>query len=331
MMRNFLLVCLTGAGLALPSVYAERPYYNDKKIPDTREDLLAIQASLRGSLAKAREATICIQIGKGSGSGVIVSEDGLIMTAAHVTAGVGKKMKVVMEDGKKLEAISLGLNSENDAALLQITTEGKYPYVEIDEALTPEESELKLGDWVFALGHSGGFDKARGSVVRLGRLVRVASSTIQSDCKLIGGDSGGPLFDMNGKLIAIHSRVGKNLEENMHVPMHVYHTFDKQMRASEFIGKGPFAKRPVMGNGFIGLALEKADGGLKVTGMDPKAPGAKAGVKKGDILTKIDDNEVKDLSGMKAVMMKYTAGDEVVLSLSRDGEVKEIKVTLEKR
>lgn len=331
LMRKFLLVCLTGAALGASSTRAERPYYNDKKIPDTREDLLAIQDSLRKSLGQARKATICIQIGKGSGSGVIVSEDGLIMTAAHVTAAVGKKMKVVMEDGTELDAISLGLHSEIDASLLQITTEGKYPFVEVDEATTAESSELRLGDWVFALGHSGGFDKARGSVVRLGRIVRMAENTIQSDCKLIGGDSGGPLFDMNGRLIAIHSRVGKVLEQNMHVPMHVYHTFDKQLRASEFIGDGPFAKRPVRGSGFIGLALEKADGGLKVTGLFPKAPGEKAGVKVGDLLLKVNDDAVKNKSEMKALMKKYSAEEELVLTLSRDGEVKEIKVTLEKR
>jgi len=195
------------------SACADRPIYNDKKIPGV-EDLMQIEKSLKANLAKARAATVCIQIGQGSGSGVIISEDGLILSAAHVSTGVGKEMKIVMEDGTEYNVISLGLDSETDASMLQITDEGKYPFVEFEPGKT---------QWVFSLGHSGGYDKDRGSVVRLGRIVRIADRTIQSDCKLIGGDSGGPLFDMNGMLVGIHSRVGEVLDVNMHVPLHVYH------------------------------------------------------------------------------------------------------------
>ena len=89
-----------------------------------------------------------------------------------------------------------------------------YTPVELDRG-----DSASLGDWVYALGHSGGFEKERGVGVRIGRLVRMAEQTINSDCNLIGGDSGGPLFNMKGQLIGIHSRVGASLEQNMHVPL----------------------------------------------------------------------------------------------------------------
>ena len=154
-----------------------RSYVNDKKAPEGRKDLETIQKALANSLAKTRAATVCIEIQDGSGSGVIVSEDGLILTAAHVATGVKKKVTVIREDGTKLKAETLGLVAENDAAMIKITEKGKYPFVEIDRTST-----TRLGDWVFALGHSGGFDKERGLVTRLGRLVRIANATMQSDC-----------------------------------------------------------------------------------------------------------------------------------------------------
>ena len=78
-----------------------------------------------------------------------------------------------MEDGTRHRARTLGLVADSDAAMIRITDEGDYPFVEIDR-----KDSARLGDWVFSLGHSGGFDKARGSVVRLGRLVRIANRTL---------------------------------------------------------------------------------------------------------------------------------------------------------
>jgi serine protease Do len=238
-----------------------RPYVNDKKAPEDRKDIEVIQSALIAALPQARAATVCIEIKEGFGSGVIVSEDGLILTAAHVSTGVNKKVTVVMEDGTRHEARTLGLVADTDAAMMRITVEGKYPFVQIDR-----DNSARLGDWVFALGHSGGYDKERGSVVRLGRLGRIANSTFQSDCILIGGDSGGPLFDLTGKLVGIHSRVGQQLQVNMHVPMSGFLTNWEGLLKGEFIGEGPFAKKPVKGSGFLGLATDaRPGGGLRVT------------------------------------------------------------------
>ncbi|MEO0017826.1 MAG: hypothetical protein RLZZ522_1109, partial [Verrucomicrobiota bacterium] len=140
-----------------------RPLVNDKKAPENRQDLLAIQAALTSTLAQARAATVCIDLGQNSGSGVLVSADGLILTAAHVTSGVNQDLTVVLEDGRKFKGVSLGLVADCDAAMIRITDKSEFPFIEIDR-----KDSTRLGDWVFALGHSGGFDKERGSVVRLG-------------------------------------------------------------------------------------------------------------------------------------------------------------------
>lgn len=310
---------------------AERLYVNDKKVPESQEDLLAIQFALQSSLDQVRKATICIKIDKGSGTGVIVSEDGLVLTAAHVVTGVQKKMNILLEDGSEYEAQSLGLNSENDAAMLQILSDKKFPFVEYQVENIKHESMNRVGDWVFALGHSGGFDRDRGSVVRLGRLVRTSKNTVQSDCKLIGGDSGGPLFDMNGVLIAIHSRVGKRLGQNMHVPLQVFHEHWELLSNGEFIGNGPFAKRVQKGTGFMGLAVELVEGGLKVVELDSGYAAAESGVLLGDILLSINKQSLESKKALKQQMKQLAIGDKVDLELLRDGERLRVSFNFDRR
>ncbi len=315
-MKSILILPLVFACSWSAFAQAGRFYVNDKKAPEDRKDLEALQKSLSNLLPKARAATVNIEIKEGSGSGVIISEDGLVLTAAHVSTGVRKKVHVVLEDGTKLKAETLGLVAGTDAAMLKITDKGKYPFVEIDR-----EASTQLGDWVFALGHSGGFDKERGSVVRLGRLVRVANSTFQSDCTLIGGDSGGPLFDFNGKLVAIHSRVGRNLPENMHVPMAEYLKNWDAMLKSEFIGEGPFAQKPEKGKGVLGVATEpRKSGGLRVTKVAEKSVAEEAGVEVGDVLLKLNGTALAKREHLQNLLKEMTAGDELNFEILRDGK-----------
>lgn len=303
---------------------------NSKKAPETQDDLMLLQEALQAALPKARSATVCIDLGNGSGSGVIVSKDGLVMTAAHVSGGVGKDVKIVLPDGTKLKAETLGLDSDTDAALIRITEKypggGDFPFVDINKT-----DETKLGDWIFSLGHSGGFDKDRGVVVRLARLVRIANSTIQTDGTLIGGDSGGPLFDMDGRLIGIHSRVGPQLPVNMHVPVHVFTENWDRMMDSEFLGEGPFAQKPKKGTGFIGIATTDVEGGLEVTKVGKDTVAEKAGIKVGDLLRTFNGNKLSTRDGMREMLADMAPDDKLTLEITRDGKEQTITLRLEKR
>ena len=298
-----------------------RPLYNRKEAPESIRDLLTIQKALQRSLPRTRKATVSIDMGGGSGSGVIVSKEGLILTAAHVSGGVGKKITVIMEDGTKHKATSLGLVAKTDAAMLKIDEEGSYPYVELDK-----EDTALMGDWVFALGHSGGFDKERGVGVRIGRIVRWADQTIQTDCNLIGGDSGGPLFDLEGHLIGIHSRVGASLEQNMHVPIRVFFRHWEKMEASEFIGEGPFAKKPVA---FLGVGTEdREEGGVTVKVVGKETAAEEAGIKVGDVILEIDGKKLESKEEFSAGIKELQPGTKVKLKILRDDEEIEIEVEL---
>ena len=299
---------------------------NSKDAPESREDLMTIQDALREALPEARAATVCIDLGEGSGTGVIVSEDGLVMTAAHVTAGVGKKLTVILPDGTELEAESLGLKADTDAALVRILEEGKYPFVELNRT-----GDTELGDWVFSLGHSGGFDKERGAVLRLARLVRVANKTIQTDGTLIGGDSGGPLFDMEGRLIGIHSRVGPQLPVNMHVPIREFLDSFERMKESEFIGEGPFARRPEKGKGFLGVATEATEGGVRILRVGKGSPAEKAGLLAGDVIESLNGTGLGSREDLQEVLAELAPGAELELKIMRDDEDETIVLELGER
>jgi serine protease Do len=318
---------LSVAVLLFTQAEAARPYINDKKAPENRHDLEVIQKHLTESLPAARKATVCIDLGEGSGSGVVVTADGLILTAAHVTGGVGKEFTVIFEDGKKAKAESLGLVSNTDAAMARITEAGTWPHVEIDR-----DDSAQLGDWVYSLGHSGGFDKERGVNVRLGRLVQVKDATVQSDCSLIGGDSGGPLFDLNGKLIGIHSRVGQRTQENMHVPLREFVKNWDAMQKSEFVGEGPFAKKPEKGKGFLGIGTKaRPEGGLSVDKVGRESPAEKAGLKSGDILLKMDGIDLTSKEQFQDLLKEKAPDDRVALELLRDGKPETLTLRLGER
>lgn len=316
-----------GLLLAVLPCAGQRAAINDKRAPESLEDLREIQRLVQAAMPAARAATVCIKLEDGFGSGVIVSKDGLIMTAAHVTGGTDTEFTVVFEDGREVKAKSLGLNSDTDAALARIVEEGEYPFVEVDR-----EDSVQLGDWVFALGHSGGFDKDRGVVARVGRIVRTASRTMQSDCNLIGGDSGGPLFDLNGKLVGIHSRVGDKLPENLHVPSAEFLKNWEKMMSGEFMGEGPFAPKPELGKGYLGILVEgREGGGVVVKRVGSEGPAKEAGLKVGDVILKADDKALSSREDLQGILAEKAPGNRIALEIEREGETEILTIKLAHR
>jgi hypothetical protein len=127
-------------------------------------------------------------------------------------------------------------------------------------------SDLKKGQWVIAVGHPGGFRTNRTPVVRVGRVLYANPFLIRTDCTLVGGDSGGPLFDMTGKVIGIHSRIGPMaLTENIHVPIDTYRETRERLARGESFG-GPLGRQEVVQSAGGKVVFEKQD---RITADDP--------------------------------------------------------------
>ena len=182
---------------------------------------------------RAQPATVCLvsMDGRGSGSGVVVSEDGLILTAAHVTSSMPNGVIVIFPDGTRKAGEILGADYDRDASMVQITDEGKYPFVS-----TGQSNGLQRNQWTVALGHSGGFDPTRKPPVRLGRVL-ANTDFVVTDTAVVGGDSGGPLFDVEGRVIGIHSNIGMTLSENRHVPIEVYLSQWEKLKGGKTSGR----------------------------------------------------------------------------------------------
>lgn len=191
--------------------------------PDSIADMEALQKQVRKVLTDALKTLVSIQTETSQGSGVLVSSDGLIYTAAHVvrSAGENRHCSVILSDGREVVGTLLMENEESDAALVKISdVKGKVSRM--------TSGMPRVGEWVFSIGHAGGYDEERGAVVRLGRVVSIKNGLVQTDCRLIAGDSGGGLFNLNGELVAIHSKVGAGLDDNVHVPIAVFQMMAKR-------------------------------------------------------------------------------------------------------
>lgn len=294
------------------------------------EDLERLQEKVSGVAKERLAATVALLSDRtgSSGSGVITTAEGLILTAAHVVQGADKVL-VVFPDGKQVQGQVLGANYSKDIAMVKIIDPGPWPH-----APTGGSKNLNAGDWVVALGHSAGFDAARTPPVRFGRVIsKGPGAFLTTDCTLIGGDSGGPLFDLDGNIVAIHSSIGRSLTNNNHAGIDGFREDWERLLAGEAWGSlslNPFAnpEMPVLG---IGMAMRRGIRGVIVESVVPGSPAAASGVRTGDVIRSLDDSPVNDGAELLQILAKRQAGDEVKLGVERDRDELTVNVVLKRR
>ena len=128
-------------------------------------------------------------------------------------------------------------------------------------------------------------------MVRLGRVLAFADSAIRTDCTLVGGDSGGPLFDMYGRVVGIHSRIGTPITANIHVPVDTYRETWERLVAAEVWGQGigiPEKSPPP----YLGIQTDPDIPEVKIVGIVPGSPAEKAGLKVDDLILKFGDSRI---------------------------------------
>jgi serine protease Do len=294
------------------------------------DDLAKLEDKVEAVSSKVMPATVALLSEKtqASGSGVITTADGLILTAAHVIQGA-EEVTVVFPDGEEVQGKVLGANYSKDIGMVQITSKGPWPFVGMGSS-----KSLVAGDWVVALGHSAGFDAARTPPVRFGRVVsKGPGNFLTTDCTLIGGDSGGPLFDLDGKIVGINSSIGVSLTNNNHAGIDGFKDDWDRIRAGEAWGRlsmNPFAnpEMPVLG---IVFGERRGFKGVPVEGVVPRSPSAASGVRAGDIIQSLDGSTIRDANKLLQVLAKQQPGDKVKLGILRDRKTLEIDVILARR
>jgi serine protease Do len=321
------LLPLVGAGL----LFSPAPAAAADPAPSPPLDIAAlqqVQKTVQGHLPRVRQSLVVLRHGDGTASGVIVSPDGLLLTAAHVTMKPGARISVVMPDGSLQKATALGLDDKTDAGLAQLDRKPRqrpYPFVEIER----DVGRVTVGAWCFAIGHPGGWDKDRGLVLRVGRVLKHKANSLETDCVLMGGDSGGPLFDLKGRLIGIHSQILSERNQNVHVSMAPFLRSWDRMKANEVIQTWATGS-----GGYLGVAVMSAASApdsarrVEVEEVIPGSPAARAGLKSGDHLLEVNRQTLLDDSHFAAIVRQRAPGDLITVKIHREGVERVLEVKL---
>ncbi len=287
--------------------------------PTSISDLKSIEQHVKALAARVSPAVVAVEVGYGSGSGVVISADGLVLTAGHVCGAPNRNVRFTFPDGRTARGKTLGLDPDTDTGLMRITTSGLWPHVPIGG---PDQA--RVGDWVLALGHPGGFDLRRSLVVRLGRVIRLRSDVLQTDCTISPGDSGGPLFDMAGRVIGIHSAITDSVAENFHVPITQYHD------AWDVLTKGTDRDdHPPRSRAYVGVSGVDDAAGCRLTVVDENSPASKAGLKTGDLVLKVDGREIKASASFRRWVTESEPGETLNLEIKRGDQLLSLAVKLE--
>ena len=319
------LIVLAGGAWAADASKPERkekvPLVLEKSAPASIEELKAIQDHVKKIIKKTMPATVGIRIGMSAGSGVIISADGYVLTAGHVSGAPDKTCTLILPDGKEVKGKTLGRNTWIDSGLIKITEKGTWNHVEMGDS-----SKLKRGQWCLSIGHPGGFKPGRSPVVRLGRVQRVDKQLIESDCTLVGGDSGGPLFDMEGRVIGIHSRISLSIDQNIHVPIDTYRaTWDSLVKGLSWNSpRNPAA-------GWAGVSFASGGDDLVVNDVKSDSPADTAGMKVGDVIVCIDGKKIAKRAELADYLDGKKINEEITLEILREKKPMTFKLKLGKR
>jgi serine protease Do len=274
------------------------------------------------------------------GSGFIIDPSGYIVTNNHViSAGEGKdapvdSITVTLSDRREFKAKIIGRDALTDMALLKIEATG-LPYVKFGNS-----QSVRVGDWAIAIGNPFGLGGTvtAGIVSALHRNIGSGQYDryIQTDASINQGNSGGPLFDLDGNVIgintAIFSPTGGNVGLGFSIPAELAYPVIQQLRATGTVKRGYLGVgiQPLSTDIAAGLGLPK-DRGEIVASVEPAGPAAKAGIKQGDVIVKINGSDVTYDNTLSYVVANTPIGSTVPIELIRDGQRKTINATISQR
>lgn len=288
--------------------------------PESVEDLRSLETHWQQLSAMALARTVAIEVQDIQGSGVLISADGYVLTAAHVAGRPGRRATVIFSDGRRQSGMTLGTNETTDAGLIKLDNEGPWPFAPMGDS-----DGIRPGHWVLATGHPNGYVVGRSPVVRLGRLAQRGPTSLVSDCTLISGDSGGPLFDMHGQVVGIHSRIGNELSTNIHVPIKSFQAhWERLVRGEVLVGRGT----SVRGTAFLGVTAQTDAYEARVDEVRPNSPAEAAGFESGDIILHFDGRPVNRFSDLVDFVSRERPGTRVSIEVRRGTRRLNLLVTL---
>lgn len=300
-------------------------------------DWQAVTAAVSDSVVSIQVAT---QQGEGEGSGVVIDADGHVLTNNHVVSGA-RQVQVTLADGRLFEAEVVGTDPTTDLAVVQLTDAPE----DLEAATLGDSEAVSVGDAVMAVGNPLGLANTAttGIVSALDRPVSASSESggdvvvtnaVQTDAAVNPGNSGGPLFNASGEVIGINSSIltlssatqqSGSIGLGFAIPSNLASSVSEQLIEN---GSAEHA--------FLGVSLSDgtatADGvtrlGARVEQVVAGSPAEEAGLEVGDVIVAIGEDPVDGSESLTAFVREYAAGDEVTLTVVRDGETQEVTTGL---
>ncbi|MFA7594101.1 MAG: DegQ family serine endoprotease [Thiohalobacteraceae bacterium] len=264
------------------------------------------------------------------GSGVIISADGYILTNNHVVKDA-EEIVVRLSDHRELVATVVGTDGRSDIALLKIDA-GNLPVAKLGRS-----ADLKVGEWVLAIGSPFGFEHSAtaGIVSAKGRALPRENYVpfIQTDVAINPGNSGGPLFNMDGEVVGVNSqifsRTGGYMGLSFAIPIDVAMNVADQLKTKGRVSRGWLGVliQDVTRELAESFGMKKPMGAL-VSKVLPDSPAAKAGIEIGDIILEFNGREVVNSSNLPPIVGSTPVGKDVPVKVLRDGKTRNLDVTL---
>ena len=265
---------------------------------------------------------------QGAGSGVIISEDGYILSNNHVVEGA-KEVSVTLANEKEYPAEIIGLDPKTDLAVLKIEAPKDLP-----KATLGNSENLKVGDWVVAIGNPFGLNHTvtSGIVSAKGRVIGAGpyDDFIQTDASINPGNSGGPLFNLKGEVVGINTAIipqGQGI--GFAIPVNTAKPLIPQLVEHGEITRGYLGVNIQTITADLAKALEvEEQSGALVSDVSADSPAEKAGIERGDIIINFAGHDIKDSRDLPAKVAATPVGEEVALTVLRDGKEKQLTVSV---
>ncbi len=268
---------------------------------------------------------------QGSGSGFIIRKDGLILTNNHVVEKA-QEITVTLSDKQQYKARILGRDQKTDLAVIKIN-----PKAALATASLGNSDELRVGDWVMAIGNPFGLSNTvtSGIVSAKGRTIGAGpyDDFIQTDASINPGNSGGPLFNMAGEVVgintAIFSQSGGNIGIGFAIPVNLVKNLVPELETKGTVTRGwlGVSVQPVTPDLARSFNLDKEHGAL-VGDVTAQGPAQKAGIQRGDVIVSYDGKKIQETASLPALVAATPVGKTVAVEIVRDGKMKSVNVTI---
>jgi len=272
------------------------------------------------------------RVRQGIGSGFIVSSDGFVLTNAHVVGNNKAEVTVKLSDKREFKAKVIGIDRRTDVAVIKIDAKN------LPAAVIGNPDSARVGEWVAAIGSPFGFDHSVTAGIISAKARRLPDENyvpfIQTDVAINPGNSGGPLFDLNGRVIGINSQIYSRSGGFMGISFAI--PIDVAMKVKDQLVQHGRVQRGRLGVYIQNMDPElapsfglKAPRGALVAQVEPDSAAARAGLKPGDIVLKVDGKEVDESNELPRLIGDMLPGSKVKLEIWREGKSQNVTAVLD--